>query len=61
MNHNRTEGAKQQAAGTIKEGVGKLTGDKSQELKGSVQKNAGKVQREAGKASDNLRDQSRRT
>jgi uncharacterized protein YjbJ (UPF0337 family) len=55
MNDNRIEGAGRKAAGAIKEAAGKLTGDKSLELKGKVQKGLGSAQNAAGKAEDALR------
>lgn len=57
VDKNREEGAKRQAKGSMKEGAGKLTGDRSQEAKGKMEKNLGKGQREAGKAADRARDQ----
>lgn len=56
MDDNRKEGAKHQASGTMKEGVGKLTGDRSKEAEGNIEKNAGKVQRKVGEAADDARD-----
>ena len=58
------EGAKDQIKGTIKEGegrvrdaVGGLTGDSSEQLKGKAQQIKGKVQRKIGEAeSDADRD-----
>ena len=55
MDNNRKEGAKHQVSGAIKEGVGKVTGDRSKEVAGNVEKNVGKVQREVGKALDEVR------
>lgn len=59
MDKNRTEGAKHEISGAIKEGIGKATGDRSQEIKGNLEKNGGKVQREVGKATDKVRDAAR--
>jgi uncharacterized protein YjbJ (UPF0337 family) len=56
MDNNRPNGASHEIKGAIKEGVGKVTGDRSQELSGNLEKNAGKVQREVGKAADDVRD-----
>ncbi len=56
MDNNRTEGTKHQVTGAIKEGVGKVTGDRSKEAAGNLEKNAGKVQAEVGKATDKARD-----
>jgi uncharacterized protein YjbJ (UPF0337 family) len=55
MNNNRVEGAGRKAAGAIKEAAGKITGDKTLEAKGAVQKNLGKAQNAAGKAEDVLK------
>jgi uncharacterized protein YjbJ (UPF0337 family) len=57
MNDNRIEGTKHQIKGTVKEGVGKLTGDTPKQVAGNVEKNAGKVQKELGKAQDEIRDE----
>lgn len=56
MNENRTEGTKREVSGAVKEGVGKATGDRSQEREGNLQKNVGKVQREVGEAADDVRE-----
>ena len=40
---------------SVKETVGKVTGEKTTEAEGKVQKVGGKVQREAGKAKDAVR------
>ena len=56
MDKDRVKGTKNQAAGSAKETVGKVTGDKETEAKGKAQKVGGKVQREAGKAKDAVRD-----
>ena len=50
------KGAKNQASGSVKETVGKVTGDKATEAEGKAQKVGGKVQREAGKAKDAVRE-----
>ena len=59
MNENRTEGTTRQVSGSIKEGVGKATGDRSQEREGNLEKNVGKVQREVGEAADDVRESRR--
>lgn len=59
MDNNRKEGAKREFGGAVKEGVGKATGDRSQELEGNIQKNTGKIQREIGEAADDVRDTKR--
>ncbi len=56
MDKNRKEGTKHQVSGAIKEGTGKVTGDRAKEAEGNIEKNTGKVQREVGKATDDARD-----
>ena len=60
MDKNRTEGTKHEIKGAVKEGVGKLTGNKTKEVAGNIEKNAGKVQKEVGKAADAKRDAAKR-
>ncbi len=60
MDKNRKEGAKRQASGAVKEGVGKVTGNRSKEVAGTVEKNVGKVQREFGNATDEVRKDRKR-
>ena len=55
MDKNRTEGTKREFSGAVKEGMGKATNDRSQELEGNAPKNVGKVQREVGEAADDMR------
>ncbi len=55
MDRNRIEGAKHEVKGTIKETMGKVTGNPTQQLHGNLEKNAGKVQKEVGKTADELR------
>jgi uncharacterized protein YjbJ (UPF0337 family) len=52
MRSNRTEGSKNQVKGTIKESVSKVTGNKSGEVEGKLQKNIGKTQKDIGRATD---------
>ena len=61
MDDNRKEGAKRELSGAVKEGVGKVTGDRSQQLEGNIEKNTGKVQREIGEAADDVRESNRDT
>jgi len=46
---------KREIKGAIKEGAGKLTGNKAREVSGNIEKNAGKVQKAVGKAADRAR------
>lgn len=56
MDNTRTDGLKHEVKGSIKEATGKVTGDRSQQLEGNVEKNAGRIERNLGEAKDNLRD-----
>jgi uncharacterized protein YjbJ (UPF0337 family) len=55
MDKNRIKGAAKQAEGTVKESLGKLSGDTSLEVEGKVEKAEGTVQKAFGKAKDALR------
>ena len=52
MSDNRIEGAGNKLAGSVKEGVGKLTGDRGLQAEGVAQKAGGSVQNAAGKVQD---------
>ena len=56
MDKNREKGAQHEVSGAIKEAVGKVTGDRSREAAGNIEKNAGKLQGKIGKATDKVRD-----
>ncbi len=56
MDKDRVEGVLKQGAGSIKEGVGKLTGDAKIEAEGTAEKTEGKVQNSVGGAKDAIRD-----
>jgi uncharacterized protein YjbJ (UPF0337 family) len=56
VDHNRVDGAMDQAKGAIKEGVGKLTGDSKTEAEGTAQKTVGKGESAIGGAKDAVRD-----
>ena len=56
MDKDRIEGAGKQAAGAIKEGFGKMTGDTKTQVEGAAQKAEGKVQNAVGGAKDAVRD-----
>ncbi len=60
MDKRRIEGTVKQAKGSIKEAIGKITGDKSTELEGATEKNVGKLQRKAGEVADKVRDKTGR-
>lgn len=55
MDKNRIEGTAKQAAGAVKQGVGKLTGNKSLQAEGVIEKAEGVIQSEFGKAKDALK------
>jgi uncharacterized protein YjbJ (UPF0337 family) len=48
MNKDRIKGSAEQAKGAVKEGVGKIFGDKKLENEGKANKVAGKVQNAVG-------------
>lgn len=58
--HDRIEGAAKQAEGSIKEGVGKLTGDEKLKAEGRADKLEGKVQNTVGGVKDAVREQDKR-
>jgi len=60
MDKNRTEGTKHEIKGAVKEGVGKVTGNKAKEAAGNIEKNAGKAQNAVGKAADKARDNAKK-
>jgi len=55
MDKDRIKGSVKQAKGTVKENLGKLSGDKSLEVEGKIQRAEGSVQKAVGKAKDSLR------
>ncbi len=55
MDKDRVEGAAKQVKGSIKEAVGKATGDTKTQAEGAAGKAAGKVQSAAGKTKDALK------
>ena len=56
MDKDRIAGSAKQAGGTIKEGIGKVTGDAKLKAEGSADKTAGKVQNAVGGIKDAVRD-----
>ena len=56
MDKNRVEGSLEQAKGAVKEGAGKLVGDKKLEAEGKADKAAGKAQNAVGGVADAARD-----
>jgi len=55
MSDDRMEGAGHKAAGAIKEGLGKLTGDSKLQAEGLTEKTAGSMQNGVGKLEDEPR------
>jgi uncharacterized protein YjbJ (UPF0337 family) len=55
MDKDRIKGSAQQAKGTVKEVVGKVTGDTKLESEGKGDKVAGKIQNAVGGLKDTLR------
>ena len=56
MDKERVKGIGKQVSGSIKEAVGKITGDTKTEAEGAAQKTTGKVQNAVGGAKDKVRD-----
>jgi uncharacterized protein YjbJ (UPF0337 family) len=56
MDKDRIDGAAKQVKGSIKESVGKVTGDKKTQAEGVAEKAAGKVQNSVGGAKDAARE-----
>ncbi|HWK48100.1 MAG TPA: CsbD family protein [Stellaceae bacterium] len=56
MDKDRMHGAAHQAKGSVKEAVGKMTGDSKTIAKGKGEKAAGKVQSAVGGAKDKIRE-----
>ena len=55
MDKNRVEGAAKQVTGSVKEAIGKITGNKMTQAEGTAEKIAGKVQSKVGEAADAVR------
>ena len=56
MDKDRIAGAGKQAKGSVKEGVGKMTGDSKLQAEGKADQVEGKVQNTVGGVKDSLRD-----
>jgi uncharacterized protein YjbJ (UPF0337 family) len=56
MDKDRAAGVGHQVKGAVKEGAGKLAGNKRLEAEGKVEKTGGKVQEGVGKGKDAVRD-----
>ena len=56
MDKDRIEGVGKKVSGSIKEAVGKATGDTRTQAEGTAEKTAGRVQNATGGAKDAVRD-----
>lgn len=56
MDNDRVKGIGKQVSGSIKEAVGKVTGDGKTEAEGAAEKTIGKGQNTVGGAKDKARD-----
>ncbi len=56
MDKDRIEGIGKQVAGSVKQAVGKVTGDAKTQAEGAAEKNGGKLQNALGGAKDALRE-----
>ncbi|MEN2468921.1 CsbD family protein [Burkholderia sp. GS2Y] len=59
MDRNRIEGKLKQVKGSLKEALGKVTGDRKTEADGVAEQQAGKIQEKAGEAADAVRKPAR--
>ena len=55
IDKDRTDGSLNQAKGSLKEGVGKLTGDSKLEAEGKADKLGGKIQNASGGVKDAIK------
>jgi uncharacterized protein YjbJ (UPF0337 family) len=55
MAEDRLHGAADEVKGTIKEGAGKVTGDRSTEVSGKLDRAKGKIEGMVGQAKDAIR------
>ena len=58
MDKDRTEGAMDKAKGSIKKGVGEVTGDEKMKAEGAADKTKGKVENAVGGVKDALKGKS---
>lgn len=56
MDKDRVEGAAKQVKGSVKEAIGKVTGDAKTQAEGTADKAAGKTQSTVGGVKDSARD-----
>ena len=60
MGRNCVEGAAKQVKGSVKEAMGKVTGNRVTQAEGAAEKLAGRVQSKVGEAADAVRDRLKR-
>lgn len=60
MNKQQGKGTLEKAKGKTKEVTGRVTGDRSLEAEGKVEKTAGSIRKGYGDAKEEFRDESRR-
>jgi len=56
MDKDRIAGRAKQAKGSVKEAIGKITGDSKTQAEGSAEKTAGKAQNAVGGIKDTVRE-----
>ena len=56
MDKDRIAGSAKQAKGSVKEAIGKITGDSKTQAEGSAEKTVGKAQNAVGGIKDTVRD-----
>ncbi len=56
MDKDRIEGVEKKVKGSVKEAVGKVTGDSKTQAEGKAEKTAGRAQNAVGGAKDSARD-----
>lgn len=56
MDDDRIAGAARQVKGSVKEAIGKMTGDTKTQAEGKAEKTVGKLQNAAGGAKDTVRN-----
>ena len=59
MNKDQVKGRVEEAKGAVKEGTGKVVGDKTLQAKGNIEKNLGKVQAKFGDVKKDVKDSSK--
>jgi uncharacterized protein YjbJ (UPF0337 family) len=56
MDKNRVEGTAKQLRGSVKEAMGKVTGNRTKQAEGAAERLAGAMQAKLGEAADALRE-----